>query len=111
MSEGWMYWTDQKVLSGVEEQVSLPMTYKLEQNYPNPFNPTTEIRYQISEVSNVSLKVYDVLGREVRTLVNRKQGPGTYEVQFDASGLSSGVYFCGLRTKNYKAIRKMVVVK
>ncbi len=111
MSEGWMYWTDQKVLSGVEEQVSLPMTYKLEQNYPNPFNPTTEIRYQISEVSNVSLKVYDVLGREVRTLVNRKQGPGTYEVRFDASGLASGVYFCGLRTKNYKAIRKMVVVK
>ncbi len=75
------------------QRETLPGSFVLYQNFPNPFNPTTEIRYQISELSNVSLKVYDVLGREVRTLVNRKQGPGTYEVRFDASGLASGVYF------------------
>ena len=92
-------------------KTSLPVRLSLSQNYPNPFNPSTEIRYQISEVSNVSLKVYDVLGREVRTLVNRKQGPGTYEVRFDASGLASGVYFCRIKAGNFAKTMKLTVLK
>ena len=93
MSDGCAYWTQSRAFTGTRELADVALEYELDQNYPNPFNPTTEIRYQISELSNVSLKVYDVLGREVRTLVNRKKGPGTYEVRFDASGLASGVYF------------------
>ena len=110
---GYTFWTDSMKLAvtGVAPRPQLPTVYSLMQNYPNPFNPTTEIRYQISEVSNVSLKVYDVLGREVRTLVNRKQGPGTYEVQFDASGLASGVYFYKLQAGPYTEIKKCLLMK
>ena len=110
---GYTFWTDSMKLTvtGVAPRPQLPTVYSLMQNYPNPFNPTTEIRYQISEVSNVSLKVYDVLGREVRTLVNRKQGPGTYEVQFDASGLSSGVYFYRIKAEHFVDTKKLLLLK
>ncbi len=78
----------------VSRRVENPPTgSSLGQNYPNPFNPSTEIRYQISEVSHVTLKVYDLLGREVATLVNERLQPGSYETTFDGSGLASGVYF------------------
>lgn len=74
----------------------LPSAFKQEQNYPNPFNPTTVIRYAIPNDGNVTLRIYDVLGREVETLVNGVQKAGRYEVTFDGSRLASGVYFCKL---------------
>ncbi len=85
--------------------------FELPQNYPNPFNPTTVISYQLSAVGYVTLKVYDVLGREVETLVNRKQNPGSHTVTFDASKLPSGVYFYRLNAGTYTATRKMMVIK
>ncbi len=78
-------------ITGIPEHV--PYAFPLYQNYPNPFNPTTEIRYQTSEVSHVTLKVFDLLGREVATLVDAVQGAGFKQVEFDAKGLASGVYF------------------
>ncbi len=89
----------------------LPRSIFLSQNYPNPFNPTTQIVYRISNSGFVSLKVYDVLGREVATLVNEVEGPGSYEVRFDGSHLPSGVYFYELRTGAFTSVRKFVLMK
>jgi hypothetical protein len=93
-------------------------SYSLEQNYPNPFNPSTNIKYQISHHSGSStnnkfviLKVFDVMGREVETLVNEKQSPGTYEVTFDGSNLSSGIYFYRLMTDGFSETKKMILLK
>ncbi len=88
-----------------------PKTFSLSQNYPNPFNPRTEIRYQVSEVSRVQLVVYDLLGREVATLVNGVKEPGRYEVAFDSSSLASGVYLCRLTAGSFVESRKMIVMK
>jgi len=84
---------------------------KLIGNYPNPFNPSTIIKYNLAENTNVTLKVYDVLGREVKTLVNEFKPTGSYEVKFDASGLSSGLYFYQFRAGNVNQIQKMILTK
>jgi hypothetical protein len=89
----------------------IPTKYALEQNYPNPFNPTTVIRYAIPKDGFVQLKVYNVLGVEVASLVSRLQKAGTYEVTFDASKLGSGVYFYSLKTNNIALTKKMMLVK
>ena len=78
------------------DRQSTPQTFKLEQNYPNPFNPTTNFGFRISEFGIVSLKVFDVLGREVATLVQEQKEAGYYSVQWNASGLPSGIYFARL---------------
>jgi hypothetical protein len=88
-----------------------PLTPLLEQNYPNPFNPTTIINYQISELSFVTLKVYDVLGNEIATLVNEEKPIGSYEVKFDASSLPSGVYFYRLQAGSFVETKKMVLLR
>ena len=88
-----------------------PKSYSLEQNYPNPFNPATNIKYQLAKSSYVSLKVYDALGREILTLVNENQTPGTYTVDFYASVFSSGVYFYRIEAGDFTASRKMLLVK
>jgi hypothetical protein len=85
--------------------------YGLSQNYPNPFNPTTVVSYQVSVVSEVRLRVYDVLGREVRRVVDEREPAGRYSVPFDATGLSSGVYICRLTAGKYVGCRKMVFMK
>ena len=90
---------------------SIPTKYSLKQNYPNPFNPETVISYQLPVMSKVELKVYDVLGREVATLVNKEQSAGTYEVQFDASNLTSGIYFYRLMSGEYSETKKMLILK
>jgi hypothetical protein len=95
----------------VEVEAGLPRTFELAQNYPNPFNPTTLISYQLPVASDVSLKVYDVLGREVMTLVNGKQEAGSYNLNFNASNLSSGVYFYRLQAGNFVSTKKMMLVK
>ena len=103
-------------VTGVTQVKSMPRSFTLFQNYPNPFNPTTAISYQLSAVSTVSLKVYDVLGREVATLVNQKQNAGSYSVTFDASRLASGVYFyrlvaVGDNGQRFVAVKKLLVLK
>ncbi len=95
----------------IEVDAGVPKQFALDQNYPNPFNPTTMIRYELPVASTVSLKVYDVLGREVATLVNERQEAGAYSVTFNANTLSSGVYFYRLQAGNFVATKKMMLVK
>jgi FtsP/CotA-like multicopper oxidase with cupredoxin domain len=85
--------------------------YKLDQNYPNPFNPSTTINFSVPENSQVTLKIYDVLGKEVSTLINQVVPAGNHEVNFDATGLSSGVYFYNLTAGNFVESKKMVLLK
>ena len=85
--------------------------FSLYQNFPNPFNPTTKINYSVPQSSNVLLKVFDVLGNEVATLVNEEKSAGTYEVEFDGSGLTSGIYFYQLKASNYVETKKMMLLK
>jgi tetratricopeptide (TPR) repeat protein len=89
----------------------LPTEYTLYQNYPNPFNPITTIKYDLPSASEVSLIIYDILGRKVKGLVNEKQQTGRYEVQFDASNLASGVYIYQLITEKYMSSKKMILLK
>jgi hypothetical protein len=88
-----------------------PQELALFQNYPNPFNPETVVRYQLPVTSEVRLAVYDVLGREVAVLVNRKMGAGVHEVSFDASGFPSGVYYCRLTGGSRSQIINMVLLR
>jgi hypothetical protein len=104
-------------LTGVENgEENLPANFTLSQNYPNPFNPTTTIKYSIPSLVNghsllVQLKIYDILGHEVTTLVNQKQVPGDYSVQFDASKLTSGIYFYRLQSGSFVVTKKMILLK
>lgn len=98
--------------SGLEsEKELLPTEYTLYQNYPNPFNPTTTIKYDLPNTSDVSLIIYDILGRKVKELVNTKQQAGRYEIQFNASNLASGVYIYQLIADKYFSSRKMILLK
>jgi len=90
---------------------SIPSDYALSQNYPNPFNPTTTIRYDIPANGWVTLKVYDILGREVATLVNGMESPGYKEVNFNANKLPSGIYFYRLTAGTFTETRKLVLMK
>jgi hypothetical protein len=91
--------------------LSVPAAYSLEQNYPNPFNPSTTISYVLPAAGNVSLKVYNVIGQEVATLVDEFRTAGSYEARFDASRLSSGVYFYALKAGEYSNVKKMMMLK
>ena len=97
---------------GVSESENLTLNkFALNQNYPNPFNPSTMISYQMPITGNVTLKVYDILGKEVATLVNETKEAGSYEVMFDASKFSSGIYFYRLQVGNFTAVKKLVLMK
>lgn len=100
-----------QVLSLVESSADHPTRYVLEQNYPNPFNPSTSIRFSVVRSRLVSLKVYDLLGREVATLVNEEMNPGSYKVSFDATRLSSGVYFYCLHAGEFVQTKKLALQK
>ncbi len=106
-------WEERNVgLTYVKEwSKALPDEYSLDQNYPNPFNPTTFIRYQLPVSSFVTLNVYDVLGREVKTLVNARESVGDYSVTFNASNLPSGVYLYRLQAGTFIQTKKLVVIK
>ncbi len=93
------------------ETESLPNQVSLHQNFPNPFNPTTNIQFELSESSEVTLQVFDITGRRVATLVNGKQPAGQQTLQFDASALASGVYIYKLTTPNQTINRQMVLIK
>jgi photosystem II stability/assembly factor-like uncharacterized protein len=94
-----------------KQNITIPEKMQLGQNYPNPFNPTTTISYQLSVNSYTTLKVYDVLGKEVAILVNQEQLPGSYSIQFDASNLSSGLYFYKLQAGNNFETKRMLMLK
>ena len=99
-------------INGVGNNSSLiPGTYSLSQNYPNPFNPVTQIKFDIPKQGFVTMKIFDILGREVSKLVNEVKTPGSYIVDFDGSNLSSGVYFYKLEVNNFSDIKKMVLIK
>ncbi len=118
------YFNKGGVITDVEQNNEtnvLPKEFKLEQNYPNPFNPTTVINYQLPKASNVTLKIYDVLGREVTTLVNEEKHAGNYEVEFSAEGgsasggnaihLSSGIYFYKIEAGEFNQTKKMILIQ
>ncbi len=108
-SINWL--TENVVVVGTKDNHIIPLNFNLAQNYPNPFNPTTRISYTISKSSYTTLKVYDVLGNEIATLVNGQKPAGNYEVDFNASNISSGVYFYKLQSGGMVQTRKMVVLK
>jgi len=98
--------------TGVKEVKSFaPVNFKLSQNYPNPFNPTTQIQYSIPHAGNVTLKVFDILGNEVATLVNKFQKAGNYKVSFSGDNLASGIYFYRIQSGNFIAVKKMLLIK
>ena len=99
-----------KSVVGIEETTLLP-NYKLFQNYPNPFNPTTTIEYTISKSGFVDLEIFDILGRKIATLINENQIAGNYSVKFDGSGLSSGIYIYRLKSDDFIAAKKLVLMK
>jgi hypothetical protein len=101
----------QNVVTTVGDEETIPKEFKLEQNYPNPFNPSTIIRFAVSEKSNLVLKVYDILGSEVATLVNRDMDIGRYEVEFRADNFSSGIYIYKISAGNFVSTKKMILLR
>jgi photosystem II stability/assembly factor-like uncharacterized protein len=89
----------------------IPNNFNLSQNYPNPFNPTTSIKYQVESSKHIKLVVYDILGKEIATLVNEKQSPGVYEVSWNASAFPSGIYFYKLTAGDFSETKKMLMIK
>jgi hypothetical protein len=110
---GSLTWWGMTVATGVEASngSAIPVSYALNQNYPNPFNPTTNFTYQISKAGFVSVKIYDVLGREVATLVNEVKQAGTYPATWNAAGIGSGIYFCKMQSGSFTATKKMILMK
>ena len=108
---GGIYRTVNPVTDVKDNIVINPEDFSLEQNYPNPFNPSTKISWQSPVSSHQTLKIYDVLGNEVATLVNEYKTAGNYEVIFDAKGLSSGIYFYKIQAGSLVETKKMILIK
>lgn len=107
----YYHFSTEIILVSAGEDPVIVNEFNLEQNYPNPFNPATQINYALAERSNVTIKVYDVLGNEIATLVNTTQEAGAYDVNFDASQLSSGLYIYTLNAGNFTSSKKMMLLK
>jgi minor extracellular serine protease Vpr len=112
---GWgkvnAYSAIRKIVVSVTEENILPKSYALNQNYPNPFNPSTTIEFDIPERTNVKLVVYDILGREVETIIDKELKPGKYKINFTATNLPSGLYFYTLKTPKFTKTNKMLLIK
>ncbi|MDP3582672.1 MAG: T9SS type A sorting domain-containing protein [Ignavibacteria bacterium] len=106
VTKSWLSVTDVR-----DESAAIPTKYSLNQNYPNPFNPSTVINYQLPEAGNVALKVYDVLGNEVATLVNEFKQAGVYNAKFANSNLSSGIYLYRLQAGSFVSVKRMILIK
>jgi len=106
-----VYLTGATTLVSVEDQVNLPLQLSLSQNFPNPFNPRTTIKYQIPELSIVTLKLFDVLGNEMITLVNEEKQAGNYQLTWNAESLPSGIYFYRIQIGSFVETKKMVLMK
>ena len=99
-----------KTASGVKENL-IPTEYSLTQNYPNPFNPTTKIKFGLPESANTKLIIYDILGRQVKILVNSELSAGYHEVEFNANDLVSGIYFYRIHAKDFISVKKLIIMK
>ena len=106
----WIY-TDTTLTSVTPVVSGIPKSFELKQNYPNPFNPVTIIGFSVPVTGLVTIKIFDVLGKEVWTLVNEKLQPGTYGTSFDGSKLTSGVYFYKISAGDFRETKKMLLVK
>jgi hypothetical protein len=111
-NKGWTILTLPSVV-GIDDRTHRPdpVQFELRQNYPNPFNPATVVSYQLPVVSDVKVMVYDLLGREVATLVHGKQPAGLHSTTFDAKGLASGVYFYRITAGNFVSVKKMMLLR
>ena len=107
----WEFKVFASTTTGVEQSESAPAEYKLYQNFPNPFNPNTKISYSLKEKLKVKLTVYDVLGREIKVLVDKTQNAGNYTIDFSASRLASGIYFYKIEAGNFIKTNKMILIK
>ncbi len=109
---GFWYVYQQQTITAVEDdQTTIPTVFKLEQNYPNPFNPSTIIKFAVPEKSNVVIKIYDILGSEIVTLVNEEMDAGWYQRSFNANGYSSGIYLFRMEAGNYVNTKKMILLR
>jgi hypothetical protein len=98
-------------VSTEEGVADLPMQYELFQNYPNPFNPSTVINYSLPEASDVTIRIYDVMGRRIATLLNEKQTAGWHNVTWNAGSVASGTYFYRIQAGNFAAVKKLTLIK
>jgi hypothetical protein len=103
--------TGKSYVRNINFVVSAPVDFELFQNYPNPFNPSTSIKYSIPKSVLVTLKIYDVLGKEITTLVNEKEEAGLHKIEFNPTNLSSGVYFYTLKTEGFLQTKKMILIR
>jgi len=112
-SSGHFFWSDTLAftVTGIENETNQPIEYELKQNYPNPFNPTTKINFAIQQKGYVTLKVYNILGKEIVTLYSGEKPAGTYELTWDAANLPSGVYFYQLLAGSFVETKKMLLMK
>ena len=104
-------WTFDLNLTGIDPFGQVPDNYNLKQNYPNPFNPTTSIEFDIPKSENVTLSIYDISGKKISDLINNKLNAGHYQVSWNASAYSSGIYIYKLTTSSYTDTKRMVLVK
>jgi hypothetical protein len=107
--DNWYFWKASTDITEIDNAV--PLDFALEQNYPNPFNPSTTIRFSLPLANQVQLKVYNMLGQEVATVLNEFKNAGSYEVTFDAADLPSGVYVYAITAGSFKSVQKMVLMK
>jgi hypothetical protein len=119
-SRGDIFYLDYDTLFKIDNNITevkynegstVPNSYSLSQNYPNPFNPTTRIKYSIPQKSFVSISAFDILGKKVASLVNSEKEPGNYEIEFDGSRLTSGMYFYKLQANDFSQTKKFMLVK
>ena len=104
-------YTYMQVTGITEQSKTIPKSFSLSQNYPNPFNPSTVINYALPKESFVTIKVYDLLGREVKTLVNENKSAGSYSINFNSANLSSGIYFYSMTAGDFVHTKKLILLK
>ena len=100
-----------EILTDIKAYPDDPVTFYLYQNYPNPFNPVTQINYELRMTNFVKLQVYDILGKTVAVLLNEKQSPGSYKVEFNADNLPGGVYFVRMEAGDFTDVKRMILLK
>lgn len=110
--EKWLFDGDLGTIVSVEQiSENIPQAFVLKQNYPNPFNPSTTIEFDVEKTEHITLSIYNILGQKVTTLVNERLNPGSYKATFDASGLTSGIFFYSLEAGNLRTVKKMIFTK